>query len=72
MQIYECINAGGMARPALDARSSIEERLMRRNGSGWQPAPLPDDPAERRKIAMRLLILAAPGLVAQIISAIAW
>jgi hypothetical protein len=44
---------------------------MRRNGSGWQPPPLPDDPAERRKIAIRLLILAALGLVAQIISTIA-
>jgi hypothetical protein len=45
---------------------------MRRDGSGWQPPPLPDDPAERRKIGIRLLILAALGLIAEIISTIAW
>ena len=31
-------------------------------------AALPDDPAERRKIGIRLVILAALGLIAQIIS----
>jgi len=45
---------------------------MRRDDSGWQPPPLPDDPAERRKIGIRLLILAALGLIAQMISSIAW
>jgi hypothetical protein len=45
---------------------------MRRDDGGWQSPPLPDDPAERRKIGIRLLILAALGLIAQIISCIAW
>lgn len=45
---------------------------MRRHDSRWQPPPLPDDPAERRKIGIRLLILAALGLIAHIISRIAW
>jgi len=45
---------------------------MRRDGSGWQPRPLPDDPAERSKIGIRLVILAALGLIAQILSTIAW
>ena len=40
---------------------------MRRGDGGWQSPPLPDDPAERRKIGIRLLILAALGLMAQII-----
>jgi hypothetical protein len=44
---------------------------MRRN-SGWQPPPLPEDPAERSKVGMHLLILAALGLIAQIISGIVW
>lgn len=41
---------------------------MTGDGFGWQPPPLPDDPAERRKIAIRLVILAALGVIAQIIS----
>jgi hypothetical protein len=45
---------------------------MRRDLGGWQPPPLPDDPAERRKIGIRLLILAALGLIAQIIFSIDW
>jgi len=44
---------------------------MRRDGREWLPPPLPDDPAERRKIGVRLLILAALGVIAQIISTIA-
>ena len=44
---------------------------MKRDGLGWQPPPLPDDPAERRKIGIRLVILAALGVIAQIISTIA-
>jgi hypothetical protein len=28
---------------------------MRRHDSRWQPPPLPDDPAERRKIGIRLV-----------------
>ena len=44
---------------------------MKRDGFGWQPPPLPDDPAERRKIGIRLVILAALGVIAQIISTIA-
>lgn len=44
---------------------------MKRDGLGWQPPPLPDDSAERRKIGMRLAILAALGVIAQIISTIA-
>jgi hypothetical protein len=44
---------------------------MERDGLGWQPPPLPDDPVERRKIGIRLVILAALGIVAHIISAIA-
>lgn len=43
-----------------------------RGHSRWQPPPLPDDPAERRKIGIRLLILAALGLIALVISKIAW
>jgi hypothetical protein len=53
------------------SRSPIEETLMRRDGPGWLPPPLPDDPAERRKIGVRLLILAALAVIAQIISTIA-
>jgi hypothetical protein len=45
---------------------------MRRHDSRWQPPPLPDDPAERRKIGIRLVILAALGLIALVISRIAW
>lgn len=45
---------------------------MRRHDSRWQPPPLPDDPAERRKIGIRLLILAALGLIAHVIAKIAW
>lgn len=41
---------------------------MRRDDGGWQPPPLPNNPAERRKIGIRLLILAAPGVIAQVIS----
>jgi hypothetical protein len=37
---------------------------MKRDGLGWQPPPLPDDPAERRKIALRLVIVAALGVIA--------
>ena len=44
---------------------------MRQDGPGWRPPPLPDDPAERRRIGIRLLILAALGLIARIISTIA-
>jgi hypothetical protein len=44
---------------------------MKRDGLGWQPPPLPDDPAERRKIGIRLVVLAALGVIAQIISTIA-
>jgi hypothetical protein len=44
---------------------------MKRDGLGWQPPLLPDDPVERRKIGIRLVILAALGVIAQIISAIA-
>lgn len=44
---------------------------MKRDGFGWQPPRLPDDPVERREIAIRLVILAALGVIAQIISAIA-
>ena len=29
---------------------------MTRDGLGWRPPPLPDDPAERRKIGVRLVI----------------
>lgn len=45
---------------------------MRRHDSRWQPPPLPDDPAERRKIGIRLLILAVLGLIALVIAKIAW
>ena len=45
---------------------------MRRHDSRWQPPPLPDDPSERRKIGVRLLILAALGLIAHVIAKIAW
>lgn len=45
---------------------------MRRHDSRWQPPPLPDDPAERRKIGIRLVILAALGLIALVISRIEW
>jgi hypothetical protein len=41
---------------------------MKRNGLGWQPPPLPNDPAERRTIGIRLVILAALGVIAQITS----
>ena len=44
---------------------------MKRDGLGWQPPPLPDDLAERKKICIRLIILAALGVIAQIISTIA-
>jgi hypothetical protein len=44
---------------------------MKRDGLGWQPPLLPDDQAERRKIGIRLIILAALGVIAQIISSIA-
>jgi hypothetical protein len=44
---------------------------MRRDSLGWQPPPLPGDPAERRKIGIRLVIVAALGVIAQIISTIA-
>ena len=46
---------------------------MKHDGLGWQPPSLPDDPAERRKIGIRLVILAALAVIAQIISTIdAW
>ena len=45
---------------------------MRRHDSRWQPPPLPDAPAERRKIGVRLLILAALGLIAHVMAKIAW
>ncbi len=45
---------------------------MRRHDGRWQPPPLPDDPAERRKIGIRLVILAALGLIALVISRIEW
>ena len=38
---------------------------MKRDGLGWQPPPLTDDPAERRRSAIRLVILAALGVIAQ-------
>ena len=44
---------------------------MRRHDSRWQPPRLPDDPAERSKIGIRLLILATLGLIAHIIARIA-
>ena len=44
---------------------------MKQDGLGWQPPLLPDDPAEHRNIAIRLVILAALGVIAHIISAIA-
>ena len=44
---------------------------MRRDGPGWQPPLLPDDPAERRKNGIRLVVLAALGVIAQVISTIA-
>lgn len=34
----------------------------------WVPPPLPEDPGERRKVAMQLVILAAAGLIALIFS----
>jgi hypothetical protein len=37
----------------------------------WVPPPLPDDPAERRGIGVRLVILAVLGLLALILSAVA-
>jgi hypothetical protein len=67
------------ASPARAARDSVPSAVaargrtfMRRDLGGWQEPRLPDDPAERRKIGIRLLILAALGLIAQIISSIAW
>ena len=45
---------------------------MRRHDFRWQPLPLPDDPVERRKIGVRLLILAALGVIAHVIAKIAW
>lgn len=45
---------------------------MRRHDGRWQPPPLPDDPVERRRIGVRLLMLAALGLIAHVISGIAW
>jgi hypothetical protein len=45
---------------------------MRRDGPGWQPPPLPDDPAQRRKIGIRLLILAALALIGQMLFTIGW
>jgi hypothetical protein len=36
----------------------------------WVPPPLPDDPRERRKIGVCLVILAALGLLALILSAV--
>jgi hypothetical protein len=36
----------------------------------WVPPPLPDDPDERRKIGVRLVILAVLGLLALILSAV--
>ena len=43
---------------------------MKRDGLGWQPPPLPDDPAERRQIGIRLVILPALCVIAQISSTI--
>lgn len=37
--------------------------------TGWEPPPLPDDPKERRKIGVQLVILAVLGLLAMILSA---
>jgi hypothetical protein len=37
----------------------------------WVPPSLPDDPAERRRIGVRLVILAVLGLVALILSGVA-
>ena len=45
---------------------------MRPHDSRWQPPRLPDDPAERTKIGIRLVFLAALGLIAHIIARIAW
>jgi hypothetical protein len=36
----------------------------------WVPPPLPDDPNERRKIGVRLVILAVLGLLAMVLSAV--
>jgi hypothetical protein len=40
------------------------------NPSRWVPPPLPDDPAERRRIGVRLVILAVLALLAMILSAV--
>lgn len=44
---------------------------MRRDRFEWQPPPLPNDAAERRRIGIRLVILAALGVIAEIIAALA-
>jgi hypothetical protein len=36
----------------------------------WVPPPLPDDPKERKRIGVSLMILAALGLMALILSAV--
>ena len=38
--------------------------------TGWVPPPLPDDPKERRKIGVQLVVLALLGLLALILSAV--
>jgi hypothetical protein len=40
------------------------------NPGRWVPPPLPDDPGERRRIAVQLVILAVLGLVALLLSAV--
>ena len=36
----------------------------------WVPPPLPDDPKERKRIGVQLVILALLGLLALILSAV--
>jgi hypothetical protein len=37
----------------------------------WVPPPLPEDPKERRRIGVMLVVLAVVGLIAALLSAIA-
>jgi len=44
---------------------------MTTDDARWTPPPLPGDPNERKKIRTRLIILAAMGILAHIISVMA-
>ena len=64
----ECEPDAFIEQPGALGRSPLR-RLGMGHPTGWEPPPLPDDPKERRKIGVQLVILAVLGLLAMILSA---